>query len=126
MNKVAAVTLGFWIMKICATPLGETAGDLISMTLNVGYARSSLILIALFLVALGFQLASRTFKPALYWTVILATSTAGPTLSDFMDRTLGFGYAKGSLCLALLLAAVLIAWRVSEKTLHRARSLSIG
>jgi uncharacterized membrane-anchored protein len=117
VNKVAKVTAAFWLIKICATTLGETAGDLLSMTLNVGYALSSLILIGLFLAAVAAQLRSRGFRPALYWTVILATSTAGTTMSDFMDRTLGLGYAKGSLLLVAGLAAVLAAWRLTEKSL---------
>ncbi|MEP6743952.1 MAG: hypothetical protein ABJB33_00520, partial [Gemmatimonadota bacterium] len=100
MNKVAEVTLWFWVMKICATTLGETAGDLLSMTLGVGYAVSSLLLLTAFLVSLVIQLRARAFHPALYWTVILTTSTAGTTISDYMDRTLGLGYAIGSLLLA--------------------------
>jgi uncharacterized membrane-anchored protein len=117
MSKVAQVTLSFWIMKICATTLGETAGDLLSMTLNLGYATSSIILISLFAISLVAQLRSSRFRPLLYWTVILTTSTAGTTMSDFMDRTLGLGYAKGSLILTTGLLAVLAAWRLSEKTL---------
>jgi len=117
MSKIPHVTLAFWIMKICATTLGETAGDLMSMTLNVGYALSSVILIGIFLLALVTQLAARKFHPTLYWTVILATSTAGTTMSDFMDRTLGLGYATGSLILVLLLAAVLLVWRRAEGSL---------
>lgn len=117
LNKVAQVTFFFWIMKICATTLGETAGDLLSMTMNVGYAVSSAILLSLFLVSLVAQLRSRSFHPVLYWTVILTTSTAGTTMSDFMDRTLGLGYAKGSLILVTGLVAVLAVWRASEKTL---------
>ena len=117
MNKVAQVTLCFWIMKICATTLGETAGDLLSMTMNVGYALSSAILLGLFLVSLVSQLRAKEFHPVLYWTVILTTSTAGTTMSDFMDRTLELGYAKGSLILVSLLLAVLAAWRWSQKSL---------
>lgn len=117
MNKIAKVTAFFWIMKICATTLGETAGDLLSMTLNVGYAISSLILISLFLVSVVAQLRSSKFHPLLYWTVILTTSMAGTTMSDFMDRTLGLGYMRGSLILVTCLAAVLMVWRFSEKTL---------
>jgi uncharacterized membrane-anchored protein len=117
MSKVARVTFAFWIMKICATTLGETAGDLLSMTLDVGYAVSSLLLLGLFLLSLSAQLRSRAFHPALYWTVILTTSTAGTTMSDFMDRTLGLGYARGSLILVGCLAAVLTAWRLREGTL---------
>lgn len=117
MNKLPQLTLAFWVMKICATTLGETAGDLLSMTLNVGYAVSSLILISLFLVSLVGQLRARSFHPAMYWTVILTTSTAGTTMSDFMDRTLGLGYASGSAILIVLLLGVLAVWRVSEKSL---------
>ncbi len=117
MNKVAQVNLSFWVMKICATTLGETAGDLLSMTLNVGYAISSLILLALFLASLTTQLLSRSFHPALYWLVILTTSTAGTTMSDFMDRTLELGYARGSLILATCLVVVLATWRFTQKSL---------
>jgi len=117
MNKVAQVTLYFWIMKICATTLGETGGDLLSMTLHVGYAMSTVILMSLFLISLIGQLVSRRFHPLLYWTVILTTSTAGTTMSDFMDRTLGLGYAKGALILVTCLIVVLGVWRLSEKSL---------
>lgn len=109
-NKVAHVTLAFWIMKICATTLGETGGDLVSMTLNLGYIVSSLILIGFFLIALGAQLRAKSFRPFLYWGVILATSTAGTTVSDFMDRTLALGYATDSLVLVCILIFVLTAW----------------
>ncbi|MDY7564749.1 hypothetical protein QN400_22775 [Pseudomonas sp. RTC3] len=117
MNKLPEITLTFWVMKICATTLGETAGDLLSMTLNVGYAISSLILISAFLITLGLQLFSKSYNPVLYWIVILSTSTAGTTMSDFMDRTLGLGYASGSLILISLLIAIFAVWRLSEKTL---------
>jgi uncharacterized membrane-anchored protein len=120
-NKVAQVNLAFWVMKICATTLGETAGDLLSMTLNVGYAISSIILLGLFLVSLVTQLMSRSYHPALYWTVILTTSTAGTTMSDFMDRTLGLGYATGSLILVTCLVVVLAVWRVTQKSLSVSR-----
>ncbi|MBO8043235.1 hypothetical protein J6396_36865, partial [Pseudomonas aeruginosa] len=86
-SKVAAVTLGFWVMKIAATKLGETAGDLLSMTLNLGYVASSAILLAIFAGLLGMQLSARRFPPVLFWSVVLATSTAGTTLSDLIDRT---------------------------------------
>jgi len=113
VNKVARVTLAFWIMKVCATTVGETGGDLLSMTLNVGYAVSSLILIGCFLVALGAQLRTRAFHPFLYWAVVLATSTVGTTISDYMDRTLALGYALGATIIATTLIAVLVAWRVT-------------
>jgi uncharacterized membrane-anchored protein len=117
MNKVAKVNAYFWIMKICATTLGETAGDLLSMTLKVGYAISSIILISFFVASLIAQMKSKKFHPALFWTVILTTSTAGTTMSDFMDRTLGLGYAKGSLILVACLLLVLIVWRVTQGNL---------
>lgn len=117
MKKIPEVTILFWIMKICATTLGETAGDLLSMTMNVGYAMSSIILISLFLVTLIIQLISKTYHPIIYWLVILSTSTAGTTMSDYMDRTLGLGYATGSLILISILLLVFLLWRVSEKSL---------
>lgn len=117
MKKIPEIAALFWIMKICATTLGETAGDLMSMTLNIGYAMSSLVLFCLFLLTLMAQLYSKKYIPVIYWLVILSTSTAGTTLSDFMDRTLGLGYATGSLILVSLLSITLVAWRVSEKSL---------
>ncbi|MEJ0096281.1 MAG: hypothetical protein WDN46_23625 [Methylocella sp.] len=117
MNKVPQITLAFWIMKIAATTLGETAGDLLSMTLNVGYAVSSVILAAIFVAALIAQLASKSYHPFLYWAVILATSTAGTTMSDYMDRTLGLGYATGSIILVTILLCILLAWRFSVGSL---------
>ncbi|OWP61563.1 hypothetical protein CDA63_18785 [Hymenobacter amundsenii] len=117
MKKLPEITLLFWIMKICATTLGETAGDLLAQTLNVGYAVSSIILLGIFLVTLVGQLAAKRYIPALYWAVILATSTAGTTMSDYMDRTLGLGYATGALILVTILAVILGAWWLSEKSL---------
>ena len=113
MSKLPEVTLLFWVMKIAATTLGETAGDLLSMTLKVGYAVSSMILIGLFVVSLVTQLRSKRYHPLLYWTVILSTSTAGTTMSDYMDRTLGLGYAKGTLILVTILTAIFVYWRSS-------------
>ncbi len=117
MNKLPRITLYFWIMKICATTLGETAGDLFSMTLKVGYAMSSIVLLSFFVIALVFQLVSKTYRPLLYWGVILLTSTAGTTMSDFMDRTLGLGYAKGSAILVALLLSTLALWRFTSGSL---------
>ncbi len=117
LNKVPPITFAFWVMKICATTLGETAGDLVSMTLNIGYAVSSLILISIFLVTLVSQLRAKSLHAGLYWTVILSTSTAGTTMSDYMDRTLGLGYVAGSLILFSILACVLAAWRLSVGSL---------
>ena len=117
MRKLPEITLAFWIMKICATTLGETAGDLLSMTLNIGYGLSSLLLIAFFIITLTAQLLSKKYHPFLYWSVILATSTAGTTISDYIDRTLGIGYATGSALLISLLVIVLLIWKKTEKTL---------
>lgn len=116
-SKLPHVTLAFWIMKISATTLGETAGDLLSMTLNIGYAASTILLLGLFGIALAAQLRAKKFHAFLYWTVILATSTAGTTMSDFMDRTLGLGYARGAAILVVLLCAVLLVWRQSTGSL---------
>ena len=121
MNKLPQITLAFWVMKICATTLGETAGDLLSMTLNVGYAVSSLMLIAVFVMSLLTQLSSRRYHPTVYWTVILATSTAGTTISDFMDRSLGLGYAAGSAILTAVLLVIFCAWYISERSLSVSR-----
>ena len=117
IDKLPAITISFWIMKICATTLGETAGDLLSMTLKVGYAVSTVILLSFFFVFLVVQLSTKTYHPLIYWSVILATSTAGTTMSDYMDRTLGLGYATGSLILVSLLILTLIIWRITEKSL---------
>jgi uncharacterized membrane-anchored protein len=117
MKKIPAVALMFWIMKICATTLGETAGDLLSMTMSVGYGTSTLILMGFFALTLLVQLALTTYQPPVYWLVILSTSTAGTTMSDFMDRTLELGYVKGSALLLGLLCAVLAVWRMVEGTL---------
>lgn len=117
MNKLPAITLLFWATKIVATTLGETAGDLLAQTLNVGYGVSSLLFIGIFGSLLIGQLAASRYIPALYWSVILATSTAGTTMSDYMDRTLGLGYATGSAILISILLTVLGMWWLSEKSL---------
>ncbi|TDE13263.1 MULTISPECIES: COG4705 family protein [Dyadobacter] len=124
-SKLPQITFSFWLMKICATTLGETAGDLLSMTLNVGYGLSSAILLSFFFVTLLIQLSSKRFHPVIYWAVILATSTAGTTISDFMDRTMGLGYATGSLILTFLLAATLAVWLATEKSLSVASVKSL-
>lgn len=117
LRKIPHVTAVFWVMKICATTLGETGGDLLSKTLHVGYAVASLILVGLFLVTLLAQLATRRYHPPLFWAVIVSTSTAGTTISDYMDRTLELGYALGSAILVALLVLVLGIWRATENTL---------
>lgn len=116
-SKLPRIAAAFWAMKISATTLGETAGDLLSMTMKVGYAASSLILMAAFLVSVTGQLVAKRYYPPLYWTVILTTSTVGTTMSDYMDRTLGLGYALGSVLLVAILAAVFSLWRFTTGSL---------
>jgi uncharacterized membrane-anchored protein len=116
-NKLPELTLLFWIMKITATTLGETGGDLLAQTLNVGYAVSTIIFFAFFLVMVTLQLLSKRYIPPIYWAVIVATSTAGTTMSDYMDRTLDLGYATGSAILVSILIIVLVIWRLTEKTI---------
>jgi uncharacterized membrane-anchored protein len=111
INKLPQITPAFWIMKITATTLGETGGDWLSMTMNVGYLASTLIFFALFIAALGIQLVSKKHHPHVYWTVIIATSTAGTTMSDYMDRTLELGYTKGAAILVTVLLSLLALWR---------------
>ena len=93
MSKVPAVTLAFWAIKVIATSLGETGGDAVSMTLNRGYALSIALLIAVFVVAVATQIAARRFRPFPYWSVIFATTTAGTTMADLADRSLGIDAA---------------------------------
>ncbi len=113
LSKVPAVTLGFWIIKIAATTLGETGGDAVTMSMNLGYLAGSIIFLALFVVAVGVQMRAERYRPALYWAVIVATTTAGTTLADFMDRSLGIGYSGGSLILLALLLVSLGLWRLA-------------
>jgi uncharacterized membrane-anchored protein len=110
-NKLPEITAAFWLMKITATTLGETGGDWLSMTMNAGYLVSTLIFFALFIATLGLQLLSKKHHPLLYWTVIIATSTAGTTMSDYMDRTLELGYTKGAAILVTILLTLLGLWR---------------
>jgi len=117
LNKLPQITISFWIMKICGTTLGETTGDLLAQTMKVGYATSSAILLSFFFATLVIQLFSKSYNPIIYWAVILATSTAGTTMSDFMDRTLNLGYATGSLILVSLLVLTFIVWKTKEKSL---------
>lgn len=113
-SKIAAVTLAFWVLKILATTLGETAGDFLSMTLNLGYVVGFAITAALLLVVLAAQVRARRYHAALFWTAIVATTTAGTEVSDLMDRSLGLGYLWGSLLLAAGLAATLVVWHRRE------------
>lgn len=110
ISKVPEVTLGFWLIKIAATTLGETGGDALSMSLGLGYLVSTAIFAVAFAVAVGAQIGARRFHPLLYWLTIVATTTVGTTLADFADRSLGIGYAGGSTLLLALLLASLFTW----------------
>ena len=109
-SKVPEVTLVFWIIKILATTLGETGGDAASMSLDLGYAVSSFIFIGIFVVAVIAQISAKAFHPRLYWLVVIATTTAGTTMADFADRSLGIGYPGGASLLFLLLMLSLLVW----------------
>ncbi|MGH9746960.1 MAG: COG4705 family protein [Candidatus Acidiferrales bacterium] len=113
MSKVPQATLAFWAVKILATTVGETGGDALSMTLNLGYAVSSLIFLGFFCVTLAAQMTAKRFHPLFYWAVVVATTTVGTTTSDYLDRTVGLGYVKSSILLSCALIAVLIAWHFS-------------
>lgn len=113
LSKVPEVTLVFWVIKIMATTLGETGGDTLSMSMNLGYLLSTGIFAAIFLAAVTIQIRSKQFHPVIYWVTIIATTTVGTTLADFADRSLGIGYAGGaSLLLALLLLSLFVWHRV--------------
>ena len=109
-SKVPEVTLVFWIIKIFATTLGETGGDALSMSMNLGYLVSTGIFAAIFAIAIMVQILAKKFHPVVYWTTIIATTTVGTTLADFADRSLGIGYAGGSTILFILLMASLMLW----------------
>lgn len=110
LSKVPEVTLLFWIMKIAATTLGETGGDAVSMSMNLGYLIGTGIFAAIFIAAVITQISAKRFQPYLYWATIIATTTVGTTLADFVDRSLGIGYAGGSALLFTLLMASLLIW----------------
>ena len=125
--KVPAVTLGFWIIKILATTLGETAGDTVSMTLNLGYLVGSAIFLTIFAVLAWWQVAARRYHPALYWATIIASTTAGTTMADFATRSLGIGYTGGSALLLGLVALSLAGWyrslgSIAVATVHEPRA----
>src|ERR1700730_14104853 len=120
-SKVPEVTLGFWVIKILATTLGETGGDTVTMTwlkadvmVNSGYLVGSAIFLSALIVLVGIQIATKKFHPFLYWTVIVASTTAGTAMADFATRSLGIGYTGGSLLLFACLMAVLGLWYRSQ------------
>jgi uncharacterized membrane-anchored protein len=120
-NKVPQVTLGFWVIKLLATTLGETGGDALSMSLNLGYLASTFVFLALLVVSLGGQVAAKRFHPALYWLVIVATTLVGTTTSDYLDRTLGLGYTLSSALLLGAVLATLAVWRLTTGSISVSR-----
>ncbi|RKQ43349.1 putative membrane-anchored protein [Roseivirga pacifica] len=117
-NKVAQITLLFWLMKIIATTLGETFGDFLSMTVNLGYSVSLGITVLAFLLVLVIQLRSKTYIPVIFWLVIIATTTLGTEISDFIDRSLHLGYTAGSILLLSCLILTLFIWHRKFKNLE--------
>ena len=111
ISKVPQVTFAFWVIKILATTVGETGGDAFSMTLNLGYAVSSLIFLAFFFITLTAQVSSKRYNIFYYWAVVVATTTVGTTMSDYLDRTVGLGYVKSSIILFCGVITVLLIWR---------------
>ena len=116
-SKVPEVTAGFWLLKILATTLGETGGDALSMSMNLGYLLSTFIFAIVFVVFVAAQVRADRFRPALYWATIIATTTVGTTLADYATRSLGIGYPGGSLLLLALLGASLWIWYRDTGTL---------
>jgi uncharacterized membrane-anchored protein len=110
LSKVPEVTLTFWVIKIAATTLGETGGDSVTMTLNWGYLTGTAIFLSLLALFVALQIAAKRFHPLLYWATIVASTTAGTTMADFADRSLGIGYTGGSSILLACVLAVLGLW----------------
>lgn len=117
ISKVPAVTLGFWIIKIAATTLGETAGDTVSMSMNLGYLTGTAIFLTALIVLVALQIWATRFRPFLYWSTIIASTTAGTTMADFATRSMGIGYSGGSLLLLAAVFAALGVWLWSQKTI---------
>jgi uncharacterized membrane-anchored protein len=117
MSKVPAVTLGFWVIKIAATTLGETGGDTVTMSLNWGYLAGTALFLGLLVALVAAQIRARRFHPFLYWATIVASTTFGTTMADFADRSLGIGYTGGSSLLLACLLVVLGLWYWSEGTI---------
>ena len=122
-GKVPAVTFSFWVVKVAATTLGETGGDTVTMTWDLGYLIGTAIFMTALIAMLCLQIASRRFHPSLYWATIIASTTAGTTMADWVDRSLGLGYAGGSLILLGGVLASLLAWHLVEGTVS-ARAVS--
>lgn len=127
VSKVPAVTIGFWIIKILATTLGETAGDSLSMSMNLGYLVSTAIFATILIAFVWLQIRARSFKPWLYWATIIVSTTAGTTMADFATRSMGIGYPGGSILLFACVLASLFAWyrslgTISVESVHSAKA----
>ncbi len=127
LAKVPAITLTFWVIKILATTLGETAGDTVSMSMNLGYLVGTVLFGAVLVVLVWRQIAAEKFRPYLYWATIIASTTAGTTMADFATRSLGIGYAGGSLLLLACVIASLVVWHrsvgsIAVETIHEPRA----
>ena len=127
LSKVPAITLGFWTIKILATTFGETAGDTVSMSLNLGYLVGTAIFATALAILVLWQIRAKRFHPALYWATIIASTTAGTTMADFATRSMGIGYPGGStLLLALVLLSLFIWYRamgtISVASVHEPRA----
>lgn len=126
-GKVPAITLGFWIVKILATTLGETGGDTVSMTMNLGYLAGTAIFLSILVVLVWAQIAAKRFRPFLYWATIIASTTAGTTMADLATRSMGIGYTGGSALLLALVLGSLALWHrtlgsISVDTVHEPKA----
>jgi len=117
-NRVPHIILLYWIIKIVSTTLGETGADMFSMTFNLGYWETIVIFMGLFLILLAIKLFLKGYHPLVYWLTFTASAIAGTAISDFIDRTLGFGYALGAAVLTTMLLIILAAWYKKEKTIN--------
>lgn len=117
-NRVPHIILLYWIIKIASTTLGETGADMFSMTYNFGYGNTILLFVGLFMLFLAIKLSIKRYEPLSYWLTFTATAIAGTAISDYIDRTLGFGYTSGSLLLIALLVMILVAWYIRDKSIN--------
>lgn len=118
VNRVPHIILLYWVIKIASTTLGETGADMFSMTYKLGYGTTILMFMGLFLILLGIKLAIQRYEPVTYWLTFTATAIAGTAISDYIDRTMGLGYAAGSVLLITLLLGILLLWYVREKSIN--------
>ena len=118
INRVPHIILLYWVIKIASTTLGETGADMFSMTYRLGYGDTILLFMGLFIVLLGIKISMKRYDPVTYWLTFTATAIAGTAISDFIDRTLGFGYAMGSALLISVLMVILLFWHIREKTIN--------